>query len=503
MKTAGYQFLVLGFLFFLFSCKQKETKGDVFPSLEVHIPIEVGTLKYQNVASLQGIDLTKRYPIEIRKNTKFFFEGDNVALIKNFKLDKDGVVIQPDSSYFPTEIAQMGLRAVNHYRKTGSEESKVILMNQAKWAKENFTDLGDYGFWMFSQPQPLYHIEMPWTSGMGQGEMISLCLGAYEVTQDNEFLIIIEKALKGFLVPLEDGGFLRNWDKDEVWFEEYATSRPSRVLNGFIFALGGVYQVYEASGSDLAFQIFNAGIHTLRNHLSKYDAGYTSRYNLADWKNEVAKEHYHEIHIIQLLWLYRITGDPYFKKYAQIFLENDRGDFANGIDGLHLNPKIKAITASNCIDCENYGPNNLNDVIWAYGNYWSSYKDSELVIDFGEIKENFYALTLYHVNRVSSEVNFDLYAFNENESNWELKQRFFSKEIKDKITGYNLTSKFETYIEHYKIFESIKTSKIKLVFHTDINNIIAIRELNFMYNRGREIDYLLLSIDKRLNDIYH
>ena len=72
MKTAGYQFLVLGLFFFLFSCKQKETKGDVFPSLEVHIPVEVGTLKFQNVASLQGIDLNKRYPIEIRKNTKFF-----------------------------------------------------------------------------------------------------------------------------------------------------------------------------------------------------------------------------------------------------------------------------------------------------------------------------------------------------------------------------------------------------------------------------------------------
>lgn len=488
-----------------FSCKNQESGSKDATKIPINVSESAieSAPKFRDVDFLSKADLTKDYSVEIKRETKFFFESDNIEVLKRFDVDKNGVVILEDGSYFPTAIAQMGLRAVNHYRKTGSTEAKKILLNQAKWAKENFTDFGDYGFWIFTQPQPAYLIDKPWTSGMGQGEMISFCIGAYEVTKEEVYLSIIEKALKGFLIPMEDGGFLINWEDDEVWFEEYATQRPSRVLNGFIFALAGVHQAYEASDNELALKIFSAGIRTLKNHLSKYNAGYTSRYNLADWKNEVAQEHYHEIHIFQLLWLYRITGDPYFKEYAQIFLENDRGDFMRNIPGLFLGPKIASITAKDCIDCEIQGPANLHDELWAYGNYWSSYQNSELIIDFGKIREKFYGINLFHMSKISSEIDFDLYAFDDSTEVWQLKQRFFSKKIKDKISSYNQTSDYETFIEYYKVFESVNTSKIKLIFHTDFENIVALREINFMFDCKEEIEYLLVTIDKLLKDIYY
>lgn len=502
-------FLIIITIFLFKACKKQDTTSSSTPTPKIATEPVVQdktykdvVVEYKQVPDLPNIDLVGDYNIDIKKTTKYFFESDNIEAIKNHQLDANGVVMQPDSSYFPTAIAQMGIRGVNNYRKTSSAAAKQILLDQAKWAKDNFKDFGDYGFWIFTQPQPAYHIDKPWTSAMGQGQMISLLLGAYEVTEDKSYLHIIQKALKGFLIPLENGGFLRNWADDEAWFEEYATPRPSRVLNGAIFGLAGVYQVYEASGSPLALEIFNAGIKTLKNHMHQYDAGYSSRYNLADWKNEIVLEHYHEIHILQLLWLYKITGEDVFKKYATKFLENDKGEFIHKMSGYKLEPKIASILAKNCIDCEKNGTDNLTDGIWAYGNYWSSYKDSELMVDFGKIVKNIHAITLFHVNRTSSEIDFDVYALNHVTQNWDLKQRFFTKEIKDRVAGYNITSHYETFIEHYKIFEDLNTDKIKIVFHSDLNNVIAIREINFLYDRQEDIEYLLKAVDKRMKNIY-
>ena len=368
-------------------------------------------------------------------------------------------------------------------------EAKKILLNQAKWAKDHFYHNDNYGFWVFKEPKPLYRIDKTWTSAMGQAEMISLCLGAYDVTKDKDYLEIIEKALKAFLIPIEEGGFTRTWGKGQIWYEEYATSRPSRVLNGNIYALAGIYQVYEATGSSLALQIFEAGAKTLRNYIHLYDAKYTSRYSLADWKNELSKENYHEGHVLQLLWLYNVTGELVFKKYAKRFLENDRNDFKRYSPQYRFSRKIDTIIAKHCIDCEKKGPNNLYDEKWAHGYYWSSHRDSEIVIDFGKVRQNISAITLYHVTKRSSNVNFKLYA-NYNENNWELIQNYTAETLKDIVYGYNVTGKYETFIKHYKIYESLDAKKLKLVFESDKEKVIALREINFIYDRSEDLERL-------------
>lgn len=248
----------------------------------------------------------------------------------------------------------------------------------------------------------------------------------------------------------------------------------------------------------MAKHIFDAGVEGVKNHLQDYDAVWTSRYNLADWKNEVAFEHYHEIHIIQLLWLHKVTGDIKFKEYAQKFLENDRQNFYEG-EIYELEPKMANISASYTIDPKNYGTDNLLNEIWAFGNYWSSHLKSELVIDFGKQREKFRGLTLFHINEKSKDVDFDLYALDEHSEEWRLVQRFQPKFIKDKISIYNKTGNFETFVEHFKIMENADARKLKIIFNASPENIIAIRNINFIFDRSEELEHLVKVVDAHYN----
>ncbi len=57
---------------------------------------------------------------------------------------------------------------------------------------------------------------------------------------------------------------------------------PPHVLNGFIFALFGLYDFYKLTHSEVALDLFNEGIETLKANLKRYDLGYWSRYDLTE-----------------------------------------------------------------------------------------------------------------------------------------------------------------------------------------------------------------------------
>ncbi len=518
-KIKNAKLFVLGVVFFPFllnSCIDKENKNDIKNLNPTSIQKEVVTkpidsINLPNVLAKRfskiyepktihfndGSTLNFQEPLifnEIEDNFKRYAEIDFREYMTNFKLDSAGVLLEK-GRYNPTEIGKIALRAINNYKITNSEYALEVFLNQVSWAEENFYETENYGFWYFTEPAPLYQLEPGWTSAFSQGILLNVCLEAYRLDKNEKYALMIEKALKGFMVPVENGGFLRDWDENELWFEEYNTVRPSRVLNGTMYGLVGVYNVYNDLGIELAGKIFESGVNTLKNHLHEYDAKYSSRYSLADWKNEICKENYHEGHVVQLLWYYQTTKEPVFKKYAKIFLENDRGNFMEKTS-YALNKAIK-ISASHTIDTIKNGVKNLNDEIWAYGGFWSSHKNVELTIDFGEKKEDISALTLYHVNDKSKDVNFKLYAFDEEKNEWRFVQEFISNAIKDNVRAYNKTGDYETYIEHYKIFENADSQKIKIVFEASTNNIIAIREINFVYDRSKDFDYLTRIIDEK------
>tara|TARA_B110000261_G_scaffold31543_1_gene36184 strand:+ start:609 stop:854 length:246 start_codon:yes stop_codon:yes gene_type:complete len=75
-------------------------------------------------------------------------------------------------------------------------------------------------------------------------------------------------------------------------------------------------------------------------------------------------------------------------------------------------------------------------------------------------------------------------------------QQFTPKSIKDVMSGYNKTGDFETFITDYKIVEEINAQKLKLVFNATNQNIIAMRELDFTFDRSKEFNFIISKIKK-------
>lgn len=272
------------------------------------------------------------------------------------------------------------------------------------------------------------------------------------------------------------------------------------MLNGIIYGLIGVYQYYEATGDEFAFEIFEEGIEGLLVSLDLYDARYTSRYSLADWKNEIAKDNYHEGHVLQLLWLYHITKEEEFKKYAKIFFENDRYDFRRHNPYYSTKPLLDTIVARHSIDPVNKGPEHLFNGKWSHGvtEFWSSHRNSELKIGFKRTIDSLYGITLYHFSQQSAEVNFDLFA--RDSKGWRFIQHFDAINTKDMISVYNKTGKHKTFIRHYKVFQNFKAKELKLVFETGKDSVIALRELNFLFDKGKEFEELSDKVKKLIDD---
>ncbi|HOS44616.1 MAG TPA: D-glucuronyl C5-epimerase family protein, partial [Armatimonadota bacterium] len=107
----------------------------------------------------------------------------------------------------------------------------------------------------------------------------------------------------GFAVALPHG----------VWYEEYADeggARP-RVLNGMLYALFGLHDVYAYLGDRDALRLFNDGVAAVKAELPRYDNRGHSYYDLL----RTAPGPYHAIHVEQLDTLYALTDEPIFTQY--------------------------------------------------------------------------------------------------------------------------------------------------------------------------------------------
>src|SRR6266568_8811655 len=98
-----------------------------------------------------------------------------------------------------------------------------------------------------------------------------------------------------------------------LWIEEYPLAHD-HTLNGYLFALFGLYEYWLATGSSDAETLLMGGVATLHQYLPQVrNPGGISLYCL---KHHVQSIGYHHIHIWQLRLLGQITGDTFFIKMS-------------------------------------------------------------------------------------------------------------------------------------------------------------------------------------------
>jgi heparosan-N-sulfate-glucuronate 5-epimerase len=177
--------------------------------------------------------------------------------------------------------------------------------------------------WPYDADLPKYGLRAPWYSAMAQGQIASVFARVARRTGDPADADLAISAIQPLLRPSEP--CLVAETPEGPVLEEAPSRHPSRILNGWIFALVGLWEVGEGLDDAGAAHAFQLGIAALERALPLYDVGWWSRYSLYPHRLvDLAKPFYHRLHVAQLDALHRLTGIDAFADTAVRWASYDR-----------------------------------------------------------------------------------------------------------------------------------------------------------------------------------
>ena len=221
--------------------------------------------------------------------------------------------------YNPIAIAQYGLGNYNLWRRTSDPRRKQKFLLIADWLCSHL-EPNSHGLAVWNHHFNWEYrdtLKAPWYSALAQGQGISVLVRAHKETGDPKYLDAAQRAFMTFRRPIADGGVAFTDESGDLWFEEYIVSPPTHILNGFIWALWGIYDYVHATDDGSAEELFGRGVLTLLHNLQRYDLGFWSLYEQSGTRLPmVASRFYHQLHIVQLWVMYRLTRQDLFAQVA-------------------------------------------------------------------------------------------------------------------------------------------------------------------------------------------
>jgi len=177
-----------------------------------------------------------------------------------------------------------------------------------------------------------------WYSAMGQGQAMSLLSRVYKYTDEQKYLDAALKAVKVFNIPSNKNGVLAMLFGKYPWYEEYPVTPSLFVLNGFLYSLFGLYDLYNTASVneyEESKQLFQQGMETLEVALPLFDNGHGTFYDLRHVSipghpPNRARWQYHRVHLEQLDSLYQITKNQAINKTLHRWL-----GYASGLLSRH------------------------------------------------------------------------------------------------------------------------------------------------------------------------
>jgi heparosan-N-sulfate-glucuronate 5-epimerase len=206
----------------------------------------------------------------------------------------------------PVSIAQLGLGAWQRWRSSTAEPAWLsVVEDAADWIAANLETTGGLPY-LFDMSHT-YPLSAPWYSAMAQGEAVSLLVRSATSLRRPDYLDAAVSAARPLLDP--GSGLVIETPEGPV-LQEYPTQPPSHVLNGWIFALWGLYDIASAprtageaiEAAEAAAREFDRGTRTLTARLPLYETTFGwSRYDLYPHRfANVASPFYHRLHVAQL-----------------------------------------------------------------------------------------------------------------------------------------------------------------------------------------------------------
>lgn len=221
----------------------------------------------------------------------------------------------------PTVIAQyaFGLFEKLFISKFSNKELKNKFLIQAEWFYKNQVDVkGGKGWYISIDYHFEYRLTNPWISAMAQGEAISVLTRAFLLTKDERYEKLAIDAIGPFEYEVQEGGLVNYFKSIPVYEECPTPHKPMAVLNGLIFSLYGLYDLFLLNKNSRAEMLFNTGIRSLIKLLPYFDIKHWTNYYLFDHpKNYYSSFTYHVLVTEQLKAIYFITGENTFLEYSE------------------------------------------------------------------------------------------------------------------------------------------------------------------------------------------
>ncbi|MBN1297509.1 hypothetical protein JXA80_12060 [bacterium] len=140
-------------------------------------------------------------------------------------------------------------------------------------------------------------------SAMSLGMSASVMLRAWCLTQDMVYQQAAYEILGFFEREIDEGGVVGRVGKEKLpWYEEYPVAPFNHVLNGKIFSLWGLEELWRFCGSEQARDLYWQGLASIAAVIDRFDTGYWSYYWIPGQgaSDYVASMMYHNLHIVQL-----------------------------------------------------------------------------------------------------------------------------------------------------------------------------------------------------------
>jgi len=232
-----------------------------------------------------------------KKEIKGYYNDLTNKVNSHNLFDQNGIPLNVTGNnkkiYFPITIMQYALGNYDMYLLTRNTHYFNKFVNLANWAIANCDNNGG---WDVSEVLKNKY------SAMAQGEGLSVLSRAYVETKNEQYLNIAVKGINLMIKPIKEGGTAR-YMSEKIYFEESAGDKTSLILNGWIFAIFGLFDFMKLplENKNKYKNILSITLRTLEDSLEKYDCGFWSYY---DQCGHLTSPFYHKLHIAQLDVLY-------------------------------------------------------------------------------------------------------------------------------------------------------------------------------------------------------
>lgn len=236
-----------------------------------------------------------------------FFETETVrGYFIDFRAKTQAASAAEPDSLEPAGLAQLALGWWERHL-SGESEALGRFLGTCELLERRGVGRGRELLWEYGAPVPKYGLVPPWCSGLAQAQAASTFVRAHLASGEDRFAELAVRAIAPILPSSSSGLLVRTSDGPVP--EEAPTGTPSLILNGWIYALWGLWDVAVGLGSEDCRSLFEESAMCLRAMIARYDVGWWSRYSLYPHRlPDLAKPFYHRLHVDQLEVMARLVG---------------------------------------------------------------------------------------------------------------------------------------------------------------------------------------------------